>query len=955
MRIRCIFVDSKNHAWICSYGNGLFELADGAVIATYDSSRGGWGNRVRACLELDDGTLVSSDDKGLAFTKNGALTQRLEIKTQLPAAMVLSLSKTADGTLLAGTNGDGICVIRNGEVQGVLTNGDGLTSGVILRTVTNPESPRDSFVVTSTGLCYLESSEAEGNTGFSVRALSSFPYYNNYDIQPYKDSLFITGSAGIYVVKTRSLTADSGYLHYELLDAKSGLTSALTANAWNCIDDEANYYLACGNGVFIVNMDNYRATKRSFRMMLSSVRVDGELHHVERGEPFVLNRDSSRLELFPEVINYTVVDPYVSYRLEGFDFTETLIPQSALSSVVYTNLPSGNYTFHIAVLDGNGSILEKSRYEFIKEKEIYDNRWFRLYMMLVAMIAIAWFTWFIAKTQIYRVLELQKRELAFAREQVRMGNETILAIAKTVDAKDENTSQHSMRVSEYSVMIAKELGFSAEECENLRKAALLHDIGKIGIPDRILNKPSRLTDEEYAVMKSHVTRGAEILKDFTMIDHVSDGVLYHHEHYDGSGYAQGLKGEEIPIYGRIIGAADAFDAMTANRVYRKQLDFDYVVSELKRCRGTQFDPHIIDIIYEGDEITPYTNNFIRAQRKIEDTFRNKVETIIKSNVPVSAAPDALEDLVQSGCGIIFANSYGYCKIMKEFAAQYPKIQFCSATGDNANTEPFCPNYHTFMGEIYQGRYISGVVAGMKLQELLQNGTILPEQAKIGYVAAYPFAEVISGYTSFLLGVHSIVPGVKMDVIYTNSWNSYSLEKEYTKRLINDGCIIISQHSDTIGPAVACEESIATTTVFHIGYNQSMIDIAPTTSLISSRINWIPYMTGAVQAVLENRPIESLVHGHVHKNDIGAGFEQGWVQMMELNSIIAAPGTAELIQEIEKNFIQGKQKVFYGEYEGVNPHNADDVYDLRTEYKENQKASAPSFCYVLKDVITIKEP
>ena len=145
-------------------------------------------------------------------------------------------------------------------------------------------------------------------------------------------------------------------------------------------------------------------------------------------------------------------------------------------------------------------------------------------------------------------------------------------------------------------MIAREMGFSEQECENLRKAALLHDIGKIGIPDRILNKPAKLTDEEYAIMKSHVTRGAEILKDFTLVDNVMDGAFYHHERYDGKGYAHGLKGEEIPIYGRIIGVADAFDAMTANRVYRQKLDFSFVVEEIERCKGSQFDPKIADIM-----------------------------------------------------------------------------------------------------------------------------------------------------------------------------------------------------------------------------------------------------------------------------------------------------------------------------------------------------------------------
>jgi energy-coupling factor transport system substrate-specific component len=194
-----------------------------------------------------------------------------------------------------------------------------------------------------------------------------------------------------------------------------------------------------------------------------------------------------------------------------------------------------------------------------------------------------------------RRIKLQEAELALARQQVQMGNETILAIAKTVDAKDERTSKHSQRVSEYSRLIAKEYGFTEKEQENIRNAALLHDIGKIGIPDSVLNKPGRLTDEEYTIMKTHVTRGAEILKDFTLIDHVVEGARYHHERYDGKGYPDHLAGEEIPLYGRIISIADAFDAMTANRVYRKRQDFDYVMGELHKGRGTQFDPELLDI------------------------------------------------------------------------------------------------------------------------------------------------------------------------------------------------------------------------------------------------------------------------------------------------------------------------------------------------------------------------
>ena len=175
--------------------------------------------------------------------------------------------------------------------------------------------------------------------------------------------------------------------------------------------------------------------------------------------------------------------------------------QSDLTNIIYMNIPVGTYTFHLSVLDENGRVpISENTYTIIKEAKIYDYWWFKVYMVGIFALTVAYLTWIIFHTQIKRTLDFQKKELEFVKKQLEMGNETVLTIARTVDAKDVNTSQHSLRVSEYSVMIAKELGYSDEECENLRKAALLHDIGKIGIPDRILNKPERLTDEEYAIM-----------------------------------------------------------------------------------------------------------------------------------------------------------------------------------------------------------------------------------------------------------------------------------------------------------------------------------------------------------------------------------------------------------------------------------------------------------------------
>ncbi|MCR4823197.1 MAG: HD domain-containing protein [Treponema sp.] len=589
VRIRCIFKDSKNTLWICSYGKGLLSVSPQGNIKIFDSSTNQIGNRVRLVIESRDGRILAASEKGITYIKDGQIQQNLSYTSNQNNAKILSLMEMNDGTILAGTDGDGLVLIKGDQVSKLLGIADGLTSGVILRTVPQPNG-NGAYIVTSNSICFL--------SGYlKVHTIKKFPYFNNYDILANKDGhLFILGSAGIHVVNNSDLLSDSTELQYDLLDAKSGLDSSLTANAWNYCDEEGNLYLSTGTGVYIVNMDNYIFGNQTYHMKVSSVNLDSKNYPIERGEPLVIDRDVKKIEFFPELVNFTVRDPTIGYWLEGFDFSETRIPQSQLTSVTYTNLPAGSYKFHISVYDKRENVIEHSSYEIYKEKKIYDTTYFKIYMLVVSIIAIAWFTWFFLRIQLQHRLEMQKKQLELAKDQVRMGNETILAIAKTVDAKDENTSQHSVRVSEYSVLIAGELGFTKEEQENIRRAALLHDIGKIGIPDRILNKPGRLTDEEYAVMKSHVTRGAEILKDFTIIDHVQDGVLYHHEKYDGSGYPQGLKGDDIPLYGRIIGVADAFDAMTANRVYRKKLDFEYVLEELRRCRGSQFDPKIADIM-----------------------------------------------------------------------------------------------------------------------------------------------------------------------------------------------------------------------------------------------------------------------------------------------------------------------------------------------------------------------
>lgn len=361
----------------------------------------------------------------------------------------------------------------------------------------------------------------------------------------------------------------------------------------------------------------------------------------------------------------------------------------------------------------------------------------------------------------------------------------------------------------------------------------------------------------------------------------------------------------------------------------------------------------VGFVYDGDESGPYTYNFMKAQKKIEGyDFGGKVTTVYKANISAEKGEQAILELIEEGCNLIITTSYGYQAAAKKYAKEYPQIQFCQATGDNANMDPL-PNYHTFMGEIYQGRYVSGLVAGMKLKEMIGDGVISESEARLGYVGAYPYAEVISGYTAFILGVRSIVPTATMEVRYTYTWTNYVLEKKCAEALIEDGCVIISQHSDTYGPAVACEEAMSKGRVtYHVGYNQSMIDVAPTTTLVSTRIDWSHYVLSAVNAMLADEPIEKRLAGNVRGNDAGAGFKQGWVQIVDMNELIVPKGTKEMVMDVIEKLKKDQIKVFQGDYIGVDPLNPEDVIDLKNGYDENKNASAPSFHYILRDVIEV---
>ncbi|MDO4869567.1 MAG: BMP family ABC transporter substrate-binding protein [Bacillota bacterium] len=295
-----------------------------------------------------------------------------------------------------------------------------------------------------------------------------------------------------------------------------------------------------------------------------------------------------------------------------------------------------------------------------------------------------------------------------------------------------------------------------------------------------------------------------------------------------------------------------------------------------------------------DENSTYDKNFIDAANEACEELG--VEAVIKTNIPEGQeCYDAAAELVDAGCGIVFADSFGHEDYMIQAAKDFPDVQFCHSTGTKAHTEGL-DNYHNAFASIYQGRYLAGVAAGLKLNDMIEKGDITADQAKIGYVGAYTYAEVKSGYTSFFLGARSQCPSATMDVTFTGSWYDEALEKEAANKLINGGCVLISQHADSMGAPTACEKK----GVPDVSYNGSTIDSCPNTFIVSSRIDWVPYYKYAIEAAQNGEAIDT---------DWTGDLSTGSVVLTDINENVAAEGTQDAIDEAKAQLESGELQVF----------------------------------------------
>ena len=308
----------------------------------------------------------------------------------------------------------------------------------------------------------------------------------------------------------------------------------------------------------------------------------------------------------------------------------------------------------------------------------------------------------------------------------------------------------------------------------------------------------------------------------------------------------------------------------------------------------------VGLICIGDENDQgYTYNFIRGKEAATKTLAAKginVEWVVKYNIGEDATcEDANIELAEEGCKIIINNSYGFEPFMLKVAPEYEDITFISCT-NQASWGDDLANTHNAFANIYEGRYLAGVAAGLKIQEMIDTGKISADEAVIGYVGAFSFAEVISGFTSYYLGAKSVCPSVTMKVQFVGSWSDATLEANAASALCDLGCVMISQHSDNTTPATVAQSN----GVFHTGYNNDMTGVAPESSIIGTRIDWEVYFVHA---------IETIVNGGELEQDWSKGMTDNAVVMTQLNEKIAAPGTAEKLAEVEAKIKSGEIKVF----------------------------------------------
>ena len=579
-RIRSIERDSRDNIWISTFSTNCLVRYSSGAIRRFTTDDGLPSERIRTVSETGDGRILVACTGGVAVIEGNEVTKIYNEDAGLSNTEILTVAEADNGDLIFGSDGDGLYIIHGDETINIGTD-EGLTSDVVMRV--KKDTSRDIlWLVTSNSIAYIDADR-------NVTTIKKFPYSNNFDLyQNSRDEMWILSSNGIYQVATEMMLANRS-ISPVFYDSDNGLPCMPTANSYSELTDDGDLYVAGNTGVAKVNIDDTFDDVVNVKVSVPFVEADGRFIYPDSKGIITVPSYTRKLTVYSYVFNYSLTNPEVSYYLDGFDKGRTSVKRSDMVPVDYTNLRGGTYDFVVDLSDSMGHDSAEYKTRIVVMKAFYEQPWF--YVMVTA--ALAGLIALIVKLFMQRQARAyQKKE----RENKQLVKEVTEAFAKTIDMKDKYTNGHSMRVAKYTAMLAEELGYDEDTVEKYYNIALLHDIGKIGIPEEVLNKPGKLTDEEFAIIKSHSGLGYNVLKDISIMPELAIGAGSHHERPDGKGYPKGLTENEIPRVAQIIAVADTFDAMYSDRPYRRRMNFDKVMEIMREVSGTQLESDVVEAL-----------------------------------------------------------------------------------------------------------------------------------------------------------------------------------------------------------------------------------------------------------------------------------------------------------------------------------------------------------------------
>ena len=583
VRIRSIKADSVGNLWLCTYTNsddyGLICYHGDGTYRTFNEASGMVSNKIRTVTELSDGTIAVAASGGVNLIKDGKIIKTYNEKDGITNTEILSICEGENGSIYFGSDGGGLYIAKDSGLK-CLGLDDGLKSQVILQLHKDPQR-NVYWILTGNSIAYMRNEE--------IHTLSNFPYTNNFDMQ-FDDNggIWVLSSNGVYFVNGDNLLSDENLI-YSYYDIRHGLPSIATSNSRNYISPDGTLYIAGRSGVSSININTARTGKNDAKLVVPFITIDDEEIYVSLGETINLPANCKRVSIHAIAMTYAH-DPQVSYYMEGFDDQQTIVAKHEMQPLIYTRPHSGEYVFHMSVIDVmTGEEVNSISINIVVEKLFYEHWWFWLAVVAAVILAIILAVSLYTRHKMAEFLRKEKENRTFIRQ-------IIQVFAKSIDVKDEYTNGHSFRVAEYTRMIAEKAGYSEEEVEKIYNIGLMHDIGKILVPNEILHKPGRLTDEEYAIMKTHASYGYDILKEVEIMPELALGAGFHHERMDGKGYPFGKSADEIPEVAQMIAVSDTFDAMHSTRPYRTKMKMEDVIAELKRVSGTQLNEKYVNML-----------------------------------------------------------------------------------------------------------------------------------------------------------------------------------------------------------------------------------------------------------------------------------------------------------------------------------------------------------------------